>query len=169
MSGIIPDSILSVDIDGVDSNGSPDYYCLVSFPQKVIVTGVKFTVNDEMRGQGSNSTDWDRTWILGAAKGRKSTGENAMPYYEDIIPFFGENEKPVVVCGNGEWTSTVGTPLESAEWYAYTPYEGNVAQMDPDEYLMLFVYADNGDFETYDSTRAKVNIALSYTGASPNV
>jgi len=169
MSGIIPDSILSVDIDGVDQFGSGDYYCLVSFPQKVIVTGVKFTVNDEMRGQGSDVTDWSRIWQLGAVKGRKSVGVEDPVYYEDIVPFFGDNEKPVVICGQGDWTSTVAVPIERGQWYSTTNYTGNIAQMDPDEYLMLFVSSDGGDFETYDPTAAKVTITISYTGSSPNI
>jgi hypothetical protein len=169
MSGIIPDSILSVDIDGVDENGSGDYYCLVSFPQKVIVTGVKFTVNGEMRGEGPDATDWDRIWELGAMKGRKSVGVDDPAYYEDIVPFFGDNEKPTVNCGQGDWTSNVSVPVEEASWWSTTDYVGNVAQMDPDEYLMLYVSSDGGDFETYDLTAAKVTIAISYTGSSPNV
>ena len=169
MSGIIPDSILSVDIEGADENGSPEYYCLVSFPQKVIVTGVKFTVNDEMRGQGEDATDWDRVWELAAVKGRKSVGEGDPAHSEDLAPFFGEGEKPIVNCGQGDWTSNVVVPIEEYEWWSSTNYVGNVAQMDPDEYLMLFVSSDSGDFETYDPTAAKVTIAISYTGSSPNI
>lgn len=169
MSGIIPDSILSVDIEGIDQYGSGDYYCLVSFPQEIIVTGVKFTVNDEMRGAWNDSVNWDRQWVLGAAKGRKSTGPGAEPYYEDIVPFFGDNAKPIVYCGQGDWTSFVAEPAETYQWYSYQPYAGNVAQMDPDEYLMMFLYAPQGNFDSYDPTRAKATITLSYTGASPNV
>lgn len=169
MSGIIPDSILSVDIEGADQYGSDQYYCLVSFPQKVIVTGVKFTVNEEMRGGGEDSINWGRQWTLNAVKGRKSVGAGAEPYYEDIVPFFGDNAKPTVNCGVGDWTSNTVAPADTYQWYSYEPYDGNVAQMDPDEYLMLYVSSDSGDYEFYDPANAKVTITLSYTGSSPNI
>lgn len=162
MSGIIPDSILSVDIDGFDENGSNEFYCMVSFPEKVIVNSVKVTVNGEARATGA-------TWTLSAVKGRKSPGAES-PYSEDIVPFFGENEKPTVVCSEGHFVSDVVMPVERYGWWTTgEAYDGNVAQMDPDEYLMLFLSSEEGDFEEFDATKAKATIVLGYTGASPNL
>ena len=175
MSGITPESIMTVTLDHFDENASPYWYRLVSFPSKVNVTSVQLIVNDECRGDVEDG----RVWFLGCAKGRQSdqTLDGVEPYYEDLIEFFGPNEKPTVDCGTGVYVSNVATPMAKPiegewEWDSYPTtgsYTGLVSQMDPDEYLMLYVATDGGDFEGLDTDYTAATIIIGYEGCGSNL
>lgn len=179
MSGIIPESVMTVALDGFDENASPYWYRLVSFPSKVNVISVQLIVNGECRG---NIVD-GRIWFLGCAKGRQSnqTFPGVEPDFEDLIPFFGPNEKPTVDCGTGVYVSNVAVPQEKPiegdwEWYAYGPegwgngaYKGLISQMDPDEYLMLYVGSDGGDFADLDTALTGAVVVIGYEGCGSNL
>jgi hypothetical protein len=78
--------------------------------------------------------------------------------------------------GNGalDLRSTAATPIEKArvqnnswdesEWNANT-YLADVAVMNTDESLQMFVYDDGGDWDGYEDD-AKVTISVAYTGMS---
>ena len=78
--------------------------------------------------------------------------------------------------GNGalDLRSTAATPIDKArvfnnswgesEWYANT-YLADVAVMNTDESLQMFVYNADGDWNGYDND-AKVTISVAYTGMS---
>ena len=172
MSGITPESTMTVTLDRFDQNGTPEWYRLVSFPSKVNVTSVQLVVNGECRGDVEDG----RVWFLGCAKGRQSdqTLDGVEPYYEDLIEFFGPNEKPTVDCGTGVYVSNVATPMAKPiegewEWYSYGSYTGLVSQMDPDEYLMLYVDTDGGDFESLDTDYTAATIIIGYEGCGSNL
>lgn len=180
MSGIIPDSMISIEM-AVTESGHPDPYYMVQFPQRVTVTGVSFTVNDAHLGNQGDGHEF----TLYCTKGRKArAATEETQWYEDIVPFFGE-EKPKVIVDSNKWISNVVAPQESAEWYAANGpnYVADVAQMDPDEYLCIWVEGTDGDFtgysddnytypETWEADRIKIwdtlraIVTISYTGAT---
>ncbi len=173
MSGIIPESVMTVTLDGFDENGTPNYYRLVSFPSKVNVTSVQLIVNSECKGTPEDG----RVWYLGCVKGRKSdqTTEGALPTDEDIVEFFGGNPKPTVDGVNGTYVSNVATPIYKPiegeyEWFVSNgTYAGLVSQMDPDEYLMLYIGTESGDFEGLDITLTAATIVIGYEGCGSNL
>lgn len=175
MSGVIPVSTMTVTLDHFDQNGAPEWYRLISFPSKVNITGIQLIINDECRGSVGDA----REWFLGCAKGRQSdqTLDGVEPDYQDIIPFFGENEKPRVNGIDGVYVSNVAIPMEKPiegdyEWYSYPTtgsYTGLVSQMDPDEYLMLYVATDGGDFEGLDTDYTSATIVIGYEGCGSNL
>jgi len=179
MAGIIPESVMTVTLDNFDENGTPEFYRLISFPSKVNITSIQLIMNSEARGSVANA----RYWYLGAAKGRQSnqTLPGVDPDDEDIIEFFGPNEKPSVNGADGVYVSNVATPMAKPiegdyEWYAYGPdgydfgnYTGLISQMDPDEYLMLYVDSDGGDFEGLDTDFTAATIVIGYEGCGSNL
>jgi hypothetical protein len=172
MSGITPESVMTVTLDGFDENDSPNWYRLVSFPSKVNVTSVQLIVNGECRGEFEDG----RIWGLGCAKGRQSdqTLPGVDPDYEDIIEFFGPNPKPTVDCGTGVYVSNVATPMVKPiegewEWYSYGDYAGLVSQIDPDEYLMFYIFTDGGDFAGLDTDLTAATIVIGYEGCGSNL
>lgn len=172
MSGIIPESVMTVTIDGFGGDGSDEWYRLVSFPSKVKVTSMQLIINGEARG---NVAEDGRQYFLGAVKGRQSdqTAPGAEPYYEDLFEFFGDNPKPTIDCSTGKYVSNVAVPLEAPNddftWYTYTDYDGLVAQMDPDEYLMVFIGIDGGDFGSIDTSFSGAVVVIGYEGCGSNL
>jgi hypothetical protein len=174
MAGIIPESVMTVTLDGFDETGSPQYYRLVSFPSKVNVTSVQLIVNGECRGTPADG----RVWLLGCVKGRQSdqTIGGADPEDEDTIEFFGSNPKPTVDGADGKYVSNVVTPIQKpivgdTEWSVSNSgtYAGLVSQMDPDEFLMLYIATDGGDFTGLDTALTAATIVIGYEGCGSNL
>jgi hypothetical protein len=171
-SGITPESVMTVTIDGFGGDGSDEWYRLVSFPSKVKVTSMQLIINGEARG---NVMEDNRQYYLGAVKGRQSdqTLEGVEPYFEDLFPFFGDNPKPTINCSTGKYVSNVAVPFEkpndSYGWYSYGPYDGLVAQMDPDEYLCVFIGTDGGDFGSIDTSFSGAVVVIGYEGCGSNL
>ncbi len=163
MSGVIPDSIITVSMP-ITPNGWPAPYRIISFPSRVKVTAASFTVDAISAGNPEDA----RTFFLAAVKGRKAKGSQSNDTYEDIVPFFGWDEKPGISYPTNMWLSDVREPVEQAEWYTYGPsYTGDVAQMDTNEYLTVWVYPDSGDFPNgFDWTASTTTISIAYTGAT---
>ena len=173
MSGVIPDSIITVSTP-ITPNGWPAPYRIISFPTRVKVTAVSFTVDSNAVG---DSVEDGRVYRLAVVKGRRAKGESPN-WAEDIVPFFGDAEKPQVTCSETMWRSNIVEPVEEYEWYTYgDSYVADVAQMDTDEYLTVWVFPDDGTFPEDDpetendevadfwaSTTATISIA--YTGAT---
>lgn len=170
--GIIPESVMTVTIDNFGGGGSDTWYRLVSFPSKVQVTSLQLIINGEARGDVE--TD-NRQYYLGAVKGRQSDQSlpGVEPWYEDLFPFFGDNEKPVIDCSTGKYVSNVATPWEKPTegfgWYSFGTYNGLVAQMDPDEYLCVFIGVDGGNFDTVDTDLTGAVVVIGYEGCGSNL
>jgi hypothetical protein len=174
MSGIIPESVMTVTLDGFDENGTPQYYRLVSFPSKVNVTSVQLVVNSECKGLPADG----RVWYLGCVKGRQSDQANPAndTNSEDIVEFFGGNPKPTVDGADGKFVSNVAAPIHKPiegeyEWYVSNSgtYAGLVSQMDPDEYLMLYIATDGGNFAGLDTSLTAATIVIGYEGCGSNL
>jgi hypothetical protein len=179
MSGITPESVMTVTLDGFGSGGTSEWYRLISFPSKVNITSIQLIMNGETRGTVANA----RHWFVGAVKGRQSnqTLPGVEPDDEDLIEFFGPNEKPSVHGEDGVYVSNVATPLAKPiegdyEWYSYGPegwgngnYTGLVSQMDPDEYLMLYIDSGAGNFGGLDTDYTAATIVIGYEGCGSNL
>lgn len=174
MSGINADPTMTIDLLGFEANnnsGDGPNYRIIQWPQKVTVTGVCFTVNRAAAGDEEDA----RVWRLYAVKGRKARTDDPEIEvgfgYEDVVPFFGfdDDEKPTVTCVDSPFISTIGTPVDSAAWFtAYQPYAGNIAQMDPDEYLVIWVEAPYSETANYDDLvpeETQALVSISYTGS----
>lgn len=168
MSGITADSVVSLDLVNFGVS-SPNAYRIVQWPAKVTVTSICFTINTECVGSEEDA----REWTCYAVKGRKARSENPGDVGftdEDIVPFFGDNEKPTVITADTRFVSTVGMPISTGQWYTpYQAYIGNVAQMDPDEYLTIWIEGTSGDFDTLDDTATWGTISIAYTGSASNI
>ena len=163
MSGVIPDSIITVSMP-ITPNGWPAPYRIISFPTRVKVTAASFTVDAISAGNPEDG----RTFQLVALKGRKAKGSQLSDTFEDITPFFGWDEKPQVSYPTNMWNSDIKSPVEKGEWYTYGPsYTGDIAQMDTDEYLTVWIYPNNGDFPNdFDWAATTATISIAYTGAT---
>lgn len=170
MSGVIPDPIITISDMKITQSGSTDPYYMLSFPTRVKVTGVNFTINDAGLGNLGDGLEY----TLYVQKGKHARVDGGNEWAEDIVPFFPLDGKPKVICdSNNKFRSDVVTPLEKFEWYVYSgpSFVADVAQMDTDEYLCLWVANSAGDTTTvegnpngWDDVRASVSIA--YTGAT---
>lgn len=168
-SGVIPDPIIVISDMKITESGATDPYYLLSFPTRVKVTGVSFTINQSGLGDEGDGLEY----TLYVQKGKHSVAADAEPHYEDIVPFLPMDGKPKVICdASSKYRSDIVAPLEKAEWYTYGPaYTADVAQMDTDEYLAIWVENTAGDTTNiealpngFDDVRASVSIA--YTGAT---
>jgi hypothetical protein len=165
MSGVIPDSIITVSTP-ITPNGWPAPYRIISFPTRVKVTSVSFTV--DASAVGDPGVD-GRSFTLAVVKGCRSRVPETPNWYEDLTPFFGDNEKPQVVCSETVFRSTIAEPPDQGLWFAAGPsYFGDVAQMDTDEYLTVWVNPDNSGLfpEEFDWSATTATISIAYTGAT---
>jgi hypothetical protein len=164
MSGVIPDSIITVSTP-ITQNGWPEPYRIISFPSRVKVTGLSFTVD----ASAVDSKEDERWFYLAAVKGKRTVEPGADSWLEDIVPFFGDQEKPSIIYDQGaRFVSEVRPPVDKYEWYTVgDSYVADVAQMDTDEYLTVWVYQDGGYFpEEFDWAATTATISISYTGAT---
>lgn len=163
MSGVIPDSIITVSTP-ITQSGWPTPYRIISFPSRVTVTGVSFTVDATSIGDPEDA----RVFYCAMVKGRRTKDTEAPAWYEDIVPFFGDTQKPTIVCVDDKFRSTVVAPADRLEWYTVGPsYTADVAQMDTDEYLTVWVSPDDGNFpEEFDWAATTATISIAYTGAT---
>lgn len=164
MSGVIPDSIITVSMPIVPFN-YPAPYRIISFPSRVLVKAASFTIDYYSAGAPEDG----RVFSLAIIKGCKARGAGATSDDEDIVPFFGDAPKPVLTVATQKFLSTIAEPIDNAGWYTWgDSYEADVAQMDTDEYLTVFVYAeDTGDYpEEFDWNATSCTISISYTGAT---
>lgn len=169
MSGIIADSIITISDMKVTESGATDPYYMLSFPARVKVTGVNFTIN----GAGLGNEGDGLEYTLYVQKGKHAKADDGNAWAEDIVPFFPWDGKPKVICdSDNKFRSDVVAPVDEAQWFTYGPsYTADVAQMDTDEYLAIWVENTAGDDTNilaltngWDDVRASVSIA--YTGAT---
>jgi len=171
MSGVIANGSLVLSDMMITASGATDPYVVLSFPSRVKVTAVSFTINQAGLGSQGDGLEYK----LYVQKGKQSVGfDPGEEWNEDIVNFFpgGVDDKPTIICEETKFLSNVVAPQESAEWTCNGPtnYTADVAQMDTDEYLVVWVQYHDGDDTNilaypngWDDVRATVT--FSYTGA----
>lgn len=169
-SGVIPNPVMVISDMKVTQSMATDPYYMVSFPTRVKVTGVNFTIN----GAGLGSEGDGLEYTLYIVKGRHARNDDGDARAEDIVPFFPWDGKPKVICdSDNKFRSEVVAPVDKETWFVYEgeAYTADVAQMDTDEYLTIWVEKTAGNSTNieslengWDDVRASVSIA--YTGAT---
>lgn len=172
MSGVIPDQIITISDMKITQSGATDPYYMLSFPARVKVTGVSFIINEAALGNKGDGLEYKL--YIQKGKHSKYATEPGDEWQEDIVPFFPWDAKPTIVCDSDmKWRSEVVAPVENDTWFAWDGpnYKSDIAQMDTDEYLVLWVENSDGDDTNilllengWDDVRASVSIA--YTGAT---
>lgn len=155
MAGLLGKNVLAIDMQNLESDAGN--YRLVSFPNRVRITSVSFSVNTECMGTYSNERVWKIYCLIGQ---HTPTGED--PWFQWSSPIFGLNEKPTVTNAR-MYSSSV---MENVPVMVSKPDEPFIT-LDIDygvveEYgfLAFWVQNDSGDIEsiTWEDTAAVVNI-----------
>jgi hypothetical protein len=165
VSGVIPDPIITISDMKITQSMAADPYYMLSFPTRVKVTGVNFILAG---GQGIQGDGLEYTLFI--QKGRHARVDEGNPNAEDIVPFFPWDGKPKVICdSNNKFFSDVVAPLDKTEWFAYSgpAYTADVAQMDTDEYLCLWVELTGWNtLDNFDADLVRASVSIAYTGAT---
>lgn len=156
--------ILTIDLKNLVSNSSN--YKVISFPKRIKITQMSFSVN----GAAAGSQELDRVWKLYAWGGHPTpTVENA--WSEWTHPVFNFDQKPVLDNATASFYSTVVSPAAS---FVPLPAGGGVLNFElhqgvfaPNDYMALWVANDGGDISTivWEDTEATINIVYEETSA----
>lgn len=160
MSGLIGSNSLSIDMQNLQSDAGN--YRLVSFPERVRVTSVGFTVNSECMGAYEDERVWKIYCLVGHPDPQVGN-----PWQEYTHPIFGLSEKPTV-SRDRKFTSSYMTNAVQV-----TPKpNGGIETLDldygviaPGGYLSFWVQNESGDVSliTWEDTAANVTITYEPT------
>lgn len=155
--------IMTIDLKDLQSNESN--YKVISFPSRIKITAMSFSVN----GQAAGNPELDRVWKLYTMGGHPTpTPEN--PWNEWTSPIFEDDSaKPVLDNATAAFASTIGTPYSVL---VPLPAGGGIFNLEmnggvfaPGDYMVLWVEGIAGDFSeiTWENTEATVNIVYEET------
>lgn len=154
--------ILTIDLKNLQSNATN--YKVISFPKRVKITEMSFSVN----GAAAQDPTLDRVWKL-YAWGAHPTPTVESPWSEWSFPVFNEADKPVLNNETANFYSTIGQPatqqvpvIASGSVFKFEFNQGVFA---PNDYLAVWVANDGGDISTivWDDTEATINIVYEET------
>lgn len=155
--------ILTIDLKNLLSN--EDNYKVITFPNRIKILSMSFSVNGEARG---SEPGLDRVWKL-YAWGAHPTPQPESPWNEWSFPVFGPDQKPTLSTETANFYSTIETPASAL--FAL-PAGGGVLNLEvhqgvfaPNDYMALWVDLDSGDTEgiTWEDTEATINIVYEET------
>ena len=162
MSGLLGSTVLTVEMQNLDSNAGN--YKIVSFPNRVRITSIGFTVNNECMG---NYED-ERVWTIYCLVGHPDPTEGN-PWNENIHPIFGLNEKPTVTNARMFVSNFAenNPQVVAIPHVKYEDIELDYGILEPGAYMAFWVQSDDGDFEdiTWEATAASVFIGYEETTA----
>jgi len=160
---------------GTTDNGTVD---IETTDRRLSLAAIKVKNSKTQHGIYDNPTDWmfgfeDGGWDFVPDEDLKPTMWLGNP--DDAAGNIGAwSTQPYFGNGVLDLRSTAATPIDKArainyswneaEWNANT-YLADVAVMNTDELLQLFVYAHSGDWTGYEND-AKVTISVAYSGMS---
>lgn len=149
---------MTVDIENIDSSEGFGY-TIVTFPNRTKVLSATFTVNPEAYG----SEEDDRNWMLYALVGHPY--EENDDNYEFIWPIFFQSAKPVITRAdnlnfrsNTSMTGILSEPDDAPPLMR----EAHYGVMESGDYLVMWLQADSGNFDTIDWTKTRATITLEY-------
>lgn len=162
MSGVISPNMLTIEMQNLDS--SAGNYKMVTFPNRVRITSLGFTVNQECMG---NLVD-ERSWQMYCLVGHPTPTEGDQ-WAENIHPIFGLNEKPTVTYLR-KYTSDFAQNTPNIVVIPNTYYETiaiDYGIIEPGAYLVVWVQNDGGDIDdiVWDNTAASIFIGYEETTA----
>lgn len=160
MSGLMGGGTLAIDMQNLDSNAGN--YRMVTFPQRVRITSVGFTVNGECIGDYEHN----RVWKIYCMVGHPSPSGDG-PWDEYTHPIFGLSEKPTV-SRDRKYTSSfmensVQVEPKPHSWFEDVALDYGV--IEPGGYLVFWVQNESGDISTitWENTAATVMITYEPT------
>ena len=169
MSGIVPDQIITLSDMMATESGASDPYVMLSFPTRVKVTAVSFIVNEVGLGNEGDGLEY----TLYVQKGKHAKDDSGEAWAEDIVNFFPMDNKPIIACdSNTKFRSNIVAPLESAQWFTYgSAYTADIAQIDTDEYLCIWVENTAGDDTAIQALAGgwqdvRFTVSIAYEGAT---
>ena len=147
--------MLTICIDNLEN--SPSNYRLVTFPTRVKINAVSFSINSEAAG----TIEQDRSWGLSAMVGSPDP-QDGNPRNEWINPLF-PDEKPVIHTPEQYLGSTIVVPPV----FKGTKNDGTAADlalgiMAPGDYIALWINTISGDFEGIEWENTSAVITLDY-------
>jgi hypothetical protein len=154
MSGV---SMLSVEM--VNLEAGPGNYRMVTFPNRVRLTSVGFTVNDIAVGDYED----ERVWKIYCMVGHPNPEEGS-PWGEYIHPIFGLSEKPTVT-NVRKYTSSF---MENVSQIISNPrgkYENldlDFGVIEPGGYLVFWIQNESGDIEGIDWALTQATVSIMY-------
>lgn len=156
--------ILTIDLKDLQSNANN--YKVITFPKRIKITEMSFSVN----GEAAGSAELARVWKLYAWAAHPTPSvEN--PWSEWTFPVFNSEEKPTLNNANANFYSTINSP---ATFLASLNSGGGILKVDinqgvfaPNDYMAVWVENDGGDISTitWGNTEATINIVYEETAA----
>lgn len=146
---------LTVDIENLQAD--PNRYVTVTFPTRTKIVSATFTVNSEAYG----SAEDDRSWTLYALASHPYDNEGYAS--EWIWPIFFEGTKPVVQRENNLYFRSDRHETGVTRQPHGTPHvfrEAHHGVMAPGDYLVMWIGADDGNFDaiTWEETRGTITL-----------
>ncbi len=154
--------MLTIDLKNLQANA--DNYKVISFPNRVKVTAMSFSVN----GAAAGNSELDRVWKL-YAMGAHPTPSPENPWSEWTTPVFNYGEKPTLNNETASFYSTIVSPYSEL---VPLPAGGGVFNLElhggvfaPNDYMVLWVENDGGNIEeiVWENTEATINIVYEET------
>ena len=135
MSGVTTNPTLALNFVNLESIVNRQAF--ISFPKRVRIKAMSFTVNSEARGSVAN----ERTWNLYSLIGHPQPTEGS-PFDESVWGVFGSNPKPVIQIPAQSFSSTLAfTPTETFEIPddKYSNVELTHGVMEPNDFLYVWL------------------------------
>lgn len=154
--------IMTVDLKNLEANETN--YKVISFPKRIKITEMSFSVN----GEAAGSPELARVWKL-YAWGAHATPTEGSPWSDWSFSVFDVSEKPILTNATANFYSTIKSP---ASQLVSLPAGGGILKLEvhqgvfaPNDYMALWVQNDGGDVSTitWDSTEATINIVYEDT------
>jgi hypothetical protein len=153
--------IMTIDLKNLQANASN--YKVISFPKRIKITKMSFSVN----GHAAGNAELDRVWTL-YSMGGHPTPTLLDPWDEWTTPVF-ESQKPVLDNATASFYSTIEAPFSVL---VPTPNGGGVLNLElnsgvfaPSDYMVVWIEGTAGDFSeiVWENTEATINIVYEET------
>jgi len=153
---------MTIDLKNLQSNA--DNYKVISFPRRIKITEMSFSVN----GEAAGSAELDRVWKL-YAWGAHPTPVEENPWSEWAFPVFNSEDKPMLDNATRNFYSTIKSPasglISLQSGGGFLKLEVNQGVFAPNDYMAIWVGIDSGDTSeiTWEETEATINIVYKET------
>lgn len=150
---------IAVDLETLESGAG--YVKILTFPKRVKVTEISFSVSSEARG----TVEQAREWSLYAV-GAHPTPTEGNPHGEWTTYVFQGGEKPILDNATAGFVSTIRSPHTEL---VSLPTGGSVLKLEmhqgvfaPGDYMALWIENTGGDVETIDWSLTNAVISVTY-------
>lgn len=161
MSGLMGGGTLAIDMQNLESNAGN--YRMVTFPQRVRITSVGFTVNNECMGDYED----ERVWKIYCMVGHPNPSEE-YPWDEYTHPIFGLSEKPTVTRDRRNTSSFMENAVQVLPKpnSAFEDVALDYGVIEPGGYIVFWVQLDSGNIEDIAWADTAATVIISYEPTS---